>query len=130
MRRTLLLGAVLVLFATSSTGCIYHHGSKVFDSQSDTDEGAQAVADNDIKYVCKKTFGIFWGEFYRSGCDYAVDVTVSGDMINYNILDPADVERLELKPRFTFWQRFGAWISAVLLIVVLVGSAFLKKLRE
>ena len=117
----LIIGVLLMSIALCGFGCVYQAGGgELYDATATTEEGKEFVKKLDVKYLCKEVYGIYWTDFHRTECEFAVDVNKTGDTISYNGLDQEAVKELGLKPNFTWWENFGMWVILIVLVVIVV----------
>jgi len=126
--------AAMMFLIVSLSGCIilYHWGgAKVFAVKSSVPAATEFVQEYGLKYVCFKTYGLFYADFYRTDCSFAVEVGKDAEgKRSFAPINDALAEELGLEPDFSFWDRFGSWLAVVLLLLVIFLRAAITNSKK
>lgn len=124
LRSVVLAGIASILLMT--TGCVYRTGSsQLYEAKSETAQGQRFISQNNIKYFCREVWSLYWADATRSQCsfiavsDQKARIILGGTRFNAAEVRQPVVERLQLKPAPSIWQRYG-----VVLALFIGGAVF------
>lgn len=122
LRALVLAGLASVLLMT--TGCVYRAGSsQLYEAKSETAEGQRFIGQNNIKYFCREVWSLYWADATRGKCSFVAvsdekaRIILGGTRFNAAQVRQPVVERLQLKPAPSIWQRYG------FVLALLIGGA-------
>ena len=111
-------------------GCQYYSGAKVYNATASTEEGKRYVKKYHIKYICKKVYGFYFTDFFRSKDGvYAINVRkdrLAGEIrIRYIPINEKFARKIGLKPDFSWWEKYG---RIVIIVIIAVAGGFIALL--
>lgn len=123
LRSLMMAGLVSTLLVT--TGCVYRAGSsQLYETKSETAEGKRFIIQNNIKYFCREVWSLYWADATRGNCkfvavsDQKARIVLGGSRFNAAEVRQQFVDRLQLQPAPSIWQRYG------FIIALIIGCAF------
>jgi hypothetical protein len=126
MKLIKIVGFFLVcLVALSQTGCVYKFGgAEIFPATSEINSFKDSVEFYKIKYVSKDTYDLFWTNIYTKKGVFAINAHERNGKIEYSPLSTEYAESCKLKPKFSFWHRFGLiLVIPIAIIIFFINSA-------
>lgn len=122
---------ILIIISLTFSSCVYKTlGPEIYDVETNDSFTQEQIEKYNIKYIAKSR-ELFWADVSRKKGVYAINVYNNDGKIHYTQLKESFVQKLEIEPRYSFWNKYGKYFTIPLTIIIVFISIviFLSKLE-